>query len=220
MPPTGGINFIDKRYADEFCGAGFNVYVITTWSDPNKNSDIGFERHQRDHERAQESIGKVINEIDTPFIGILGTSLGALFSAVAANYQDKINAVFMIVGGAPVTEVIATSDQETMVYLLRKRKEKFGLNTNEEYIQALNKAFSLEPMLLGKKFQTKDIGMSIAMNDEKVSTKSQLQLAEFFKPKKIIKYEGSHFWGIVKTWAYSSGEIVEFFNESSKKQLQ
>jgi dienelactone hydrolase len=219
MPPTGGVNFIDKRYANEFCSAGYHVYVIKSWTNPNKSSDIGLERHQRDHERAQASISKVIAEIQTPFIGLLGTSLGGMYAAVAANYQDKINAVFLIVAGAPVTEVIVKSDQDVMQELLKRRKEKFGYKTDDEYLQALERAFFLEPMKLGEKYKTKDIGMVIATQDEKVPTKNQKALADFFKPKKVITYESSHLWGIVKPWLFSSDEIIEFFDESSKKHI-
>jgi len=217
MPPTGGVNFIDKRYANEFCRAGYDVYIIKSWTNPNRSSDVGLERHQRDHERAQASISKVIAEIQTPFIGLLGTSLGGMYSAVAANYQEKINAVFLIVAGAPITEVIVKSDQDLMQELLKRRKEKFGYKTDEEYLQALQKSFFLEPMQLGDKHKSKDIGLAIATQDEKVPTKNQLLLAEFFKPKKIITFENSHLWGIVKAWLLSSDEIINFFDESSKK---
>lgn len=217
MPPTGGVNFIDNRYASEFCSAGYSVYIIKSWTDPNKSTDIGLQRHQRDHERAQASIAKVIAEIKTPFIGILGTSLGGIYAAVAANYQEKINAVFMIAAGAPVTEVIVYSDQDLMQDLLKRRKSKFGYKSTEEYLQALQKEFFLEPMALGDKYKSKVIGMSIATKDEKVPTRNQLALADFFKPQKIISYDSSHFWGIIKSWAYSSGEIVSFFDKAAEK---
>ncbi|MGZ3690264.1 MAG: hypothetical protein ACXVAX_02100, partial [Pseudobdellovibrio sp.] len=113
LPPTGGTNYIDRRYATEFCQAGYDVYLINTWTmldDP----EVDLELHQRTYMRGQQALTLVIEKIKSPFIGLLGTSLGALHSAVAASYQDRLNAVFMIEGGAPISEVIVTSDQEKM----------------------------------------------------------------------------------------------------------
>jgi dienelactone hydrolase len=108
LPPTGGTNSIDRSYAKRFCNEGFNVYLINDWSRTGETGDdLGF--HQRAYTNSQHAISLVLDQVDTPYVGMIGTSVGATHASVAANVFDKINAVFFIVGGVPLMEVVATS---------------------------------------------------------------------------------------------------------------
>jgi hypothetical protein len=46
-----------------------------------------------------------------------------------------------------------------------------------------------------------------------------LHLQELWKPTKVITHDSSHFWGIVKTWLFDSGDIVKFFDQSANKVI-
>jgi hypothetical protein len=219
IPPTGGTNYIDRSYAEKFCSVGYDVYILNHWTgDSEMNSDL--EIHQKLYARAQKAISITISEIETPFIGLLGTSLGALHGSIAANTQERLNAVFLIVGGAPITEAVVTSDQHAMRELRDQREKRFGFKNDEQYLTALKKAFFLEPMSQGNMYKRKDIGMVLADKDQTVPYALQLKLQAFFNPKKSITLPSSHFWAIVKTWFFHTPEVVEFFNSSANEKKQ
>lgn len=217
MPPTGGTNIVDRSYAKKFCRAGYEVYIINGWmKDQETRSDLDI--HQSFYSKAQRAINYVTDEIKTPFIGMMGTSVGALHASVASATNPKLDAVFVIVGGTPIAEVIVTSDQKAMTDLKATRKKRFGFKNDQENIEAIGKVFHLEPMSQGELFKQKALGMAIADNDSTVSTLTQNKLREFWKPKTVIEISGGHFWGIVKMWLLHSHQILEFFEESAKSK--
>lgn len=219
IPPTGRTNYIDKKYAEQFCEAGYDVYIADKWSD-DIETVTDLEIHEHFYGQAQKAVSAIIETIKSPFIGILGTSVGGLHASVAASVQDKVNAVFVITGGISIAEVIVTSDQEAMVGLKRDRKARYGFKNEKENIDAIQQVFTFEPEKLPKKFESKDLGISVAMKDKTVPTATQLKLKEFWKPKKILVYSSNHFWGIVKTWLLDSDQVLDFFEESSRKVVK
>lgn len=215
MPPTGGSNLIDRRYAKMFARAGYDVYIVEAWTNLNEQS-TDLELHQRIYARAQKAIELVLNEIQSPFVGMIGTSVGALHSEIAAAKQDRINSIFIIVGGAPIAEVIVTSDQQAMKDLKQERYKRYGFKNDEEYLSSLQKSFFLEPMQLGDGYMKKTLGVVIATEDTTVPTTTQKKITEFWKPKYILNLNNNHFWGIVKTWLFHDDEILKFFEEQVK----
>ncbi|MDZ4660465.1 MAG: acyl-CoA thioester hydrolase/BAAT C-terminal domain-containing protein [Pseudomonadota bacterium] len=213
LPPTGGTNLIDRSYAKEFCAKGYDVYILNTWTDKLEESP-DLEYHQRFYTRGQKAISRVLAEVKTPFVGLLGTSIGALHSSIAATTVEKIDAVFIIVGGAPIAEIVLSSDQQQMIDLKYARKKLYGFKNDQENIEAIGKAFQLEPMQQGTLYKKKDLGMSIAKNDETVPTINQNKLRDYWQPKKVVSLSSNHFFGILKTWLFHTDELVSFFEES------
>ncbi len=216
LPPTGGENYLDRSYARHFARSGYDVFIIKHWTGlEEKSTDL--EIHQRLYSRAQRAIDLVLKQIKSPYIGLLGTSVGALHGAVAASNQSRLNAVFIITGGAPIPEVIVNSDQKSMVKLRSDRQQRFGFKTSEENKVAIAERFFLDPMQLGEGYKTKDLGMVIAADDETVPAANQQKLKNFWQPKKVITYANGHFWGIVKTWIFNEDDIFDFFQQSSTR---
>lgn len=216
MPPTGGPTYLERGYAKKFCAAGYNVYLFNSWTGDTDES-VDLEKHQRIYASAQKAIATVIKQIKSPFIGILGTSLGALHTSVAVATQEKINAAFLIAGGGPIPEVIVTSDQKAMRDLRDARIQRYGFKSDTEYIAALDKVFLLDPTKQGDLYKKKDIGMVVAEDDTTVPYSNQLKLQTFFNPKKTYTLNSSHFWGIVKTWYFHSQEVLDFFEDSERR---
>ncbi len=219
VPPTGRTNYIDKSYAEEFCSAGYDVYILDSWTG-DVETTIELEIHQRFYGKAQTAITLVLDQIKSSYTGLLGTSVGGLHASIAASYQDRLQAVFVITTGIPIAEVVVNSDQEAMVKLKKERQKRYGFSTTQENILALGKAFTWEPQQLSEKYKEKDLGMSIALNDGTVPTENQIKLQDYWKPKKVITFSSNHFWGIIKTWLFSRDEVLEFFEESVKSRLQ
>ena len=218
LPPTGGTNYIDRSYAKRFCKSGFDVSILNEWTgDTGTSTDL--EIHQGFYSRMLNAVDLVLSRSKAPFVGMLGTSLGGLYAAVAAAKIERLDAVFAITAGVPITKIIVTSDQKAMRELSTTRKERFGFQDDEAYLGALEKAFQLEPMEQTPKLLTKDFGVSIADEDTTVPTASQVQLRDFWKPRKEIHLPNGHFWAIVNTWLHHDDEIVGFFTESSSRKL-
>ena len=66
--------------------------------------------------QAQQVIAKVIEEKTQTedFLGILGTSVGAIHSATALRLYDRIQSGFLILEGIPIHKVIADSNEKTL----------------------------------------------------------------------------------------------------------
>ena len=215
LPPTGGTNIIDRRYASQFCRAGFDVYVLNRWTgDVGTRTDLDI--HQGFYTAMLEAVKLTLNQIDTRFVGVLGTSLGGLFASVAASKFDRLDAVFVIAAGTPIADIIVSSDQEAMRKLAATRSERFGLDTPEKYRTALNEAFLLEPTKQPPLSKKINFGMVVSEADTTVPTDYQHRLREFWKPMKVISIESNHFWTIVKTWLFHSDEVLDFFENSAK----
>ncbi len=219
IPPTGGTNLIDRSYAREFCAKGFDVYILNSWTEQNESA-TDLELHQRFYGRARRALVITLEQTKSAFVGVLGTSVGALHATVAAATVERINAVFSVVGGTPIAEVIVESDQKAMRDLKAARRTRYGFTSDAQNIAAIGGAFHLEPRLQKALSKRKDYGMAMAENDTTVPFENQRKLRDFWQPEKVIVLSSDHFWGIVKTWLFHSGELVKFFEASFEKSLR
>lgn len=218
MPPSGGTNYIDRSYAKQLCKSGFDVYILDQWTDYDEYN-LELEIHQRFYQRGQDAIGIVLEQITSPFIGVLGTSVGAEHATIAASRFKKIDSVFIILGGAPISKILVESSQEILVDAHKKRLSLYGFKSANEYEAALDKVFTWEPLKMGNGFSNKDLGMVISTEDTVVPSKYQKTLVDFWNPRTVIKLSNSHLFSVVKTWFCYSGKILEHFNRGAKEKL-
>jgi hypothetical protein len=218
VPPTGGTNYLDMNYGKYFCTEGFDVFVLDHWT---LHDEVSFdlEVHDRFYSRAQRAIDLVLENINTPFVGILGTSVGGLHTAVAMAQHSRLDAAFVITGGISIPEVVVTSDQKAMTDAKEKRQKMYGFKTDEEYLKALTKVMPLDPLNFPAP-KGKDLGMVIATEDTTVPTKTQENLRNFWQPEAVIELSNGHFWGIVKTWLFHKKDVIAFFEKSAKKKIK
>lgn len=216
IPPTGGTNYLDRNWGENFCEEGFNAYIVEHWTKDDESAiDLGI--HQRFYSRTQKAIGIVIANIEGPsYIGIMGTSIGGIHTAMAMGIHDRLDAAFVITGGAGMAFMIANSDQEAMIDLWNKRKNLLNIPDKETYIEKLSEAIVYEPLKLPRKFEGKDLGMIISTEDTTVPYANQLLLKELWKPKKVINYNFDHFWTIVLSWLWDSESVIDFFKKSAE----
>lgn len=214
MPPTGGTTILDRNFARHFCAAGFDVFILDEWTHPSFTADLDI--HHRLYTAAQKAIGLVLSQVKSRFIGMLGTSVGATHAAVAANLTERIQAIFTIVGGAPIPGVIVDSDQKAMQDLRKQRFEKFGFKDREEYLAALTKEFPLDPFKTSPLYKQKDLGMLVSTTDTTVPAQYQSELRALWKPRKVIELSNNHFFSIIKGWLWYQKDIQRFFEESAK----
>jgi len=215
IPPTGGTNVLDRKYADTLCEQGFDVLILHHWTNDNEFS-MDLEIHKRFYQRSQRAIGIVLNNIKTPFVGILGTSVGAIHAAVAVHRYDKINAAFLITGGAPISEVTANSDQEVLQNVRQKRFAMMGFKSQKEYVEALDEVLPMDPFNSPHLDPGKKLAMVIAPQDTTVPGANQQALRRLWKPQWVLELSGNHFLAILKTWLFHRDEMVQFFKQSAE----
>jgi hypothetical protein len=219
LPPTGGENLIDRSYASALCEAGFDVYVMQHW-DYDDSDSLNLQVHERIYEHTQKAIGLVVAQIESPFIGILGTSVGAIHSSVATSLQPRINAAFLIVGGAPIANVIVHSDQDVLVRGRKKRYEMFKFKNDDEYAAALDREIKLDPFKLAPGFKGKTLGMIISSGDTTVPSEYQEKLRDLWQPQTLIQLSNGHFVSILKSWLFHKMDVVRFFRDASHPPAQ
>ena len=212
MPPTGGANALDRSYAKSLAKKGALVKVITGWSG-DKEENIELILHQNLHARAVKAI-KVVTENIPPAhkVSLMGTSVGGLYSSIAASQIDRLERVLVIGAGITIPSVIVHSDQKAMRDLREKRIKAFGFKSDEEYLMALSNNFNLDPKSLPEKFKSKKLGMVLISKDKTVPTINQQELLRHWSPDVKIVIDSGHFWGIVRAWWSYSNEIENFLN--------
>lgn len=214
LPPTGGTNYIDRGYAEILCKNGFDVVILERWSDDDEFS-LDLEIHERFYERAQKAIGIALENIKTPFVGVLGTSIGAIHTAIAVPRFEKINAAFSITGGAELSNIIALSEQSILVDVRKKRFKIHGYKNDEEYIEALKPHIPYEPMKMPLPAKKPSLGMVLAMKDTVVPTYTQNLLRQLWSPQTVLEIPSNHTCSIVNTWLFQRQKIVDFFRTAA-----
>lgn len=209
VPPTGGVNFIDRSYAKNFAGKGATVKVLSDWKKPDaKRIDLNL--HEDYNQAAVKAISALADTFPKDYsIALLGTSEGGMYAQLAAVHVDRIKTVLVIGSGAPIREIIATSKYETMTNLKRARFEKYKFKTDEEYSAAIKPAFPMDDNY-SKIANSKKLGVIYMSKDEDVPAKTQRQLVEMWRPKYSRELKSSHFGGIFKSWYFYDDEIRDF----------
>lgn len=210
MPPTGGTNRIDLSHAYALCRAGMAAVIMDQWSeDQEYNLELAI--HDRFYRRGQRAIELLLENISEEKIGFLGTSVGALHSAIAYERLPRIQAVFLIVGGAPIASILATSDQQILVEGKAKRFQMFGYRSEKEYERALEKVIPFEPLNLNASRNSRRVGMVISNSDGTVPAKNQRMLKTAWAPSLVLESSFGHIGTIIKTWLCDQDEVVKFF---------
>lgn len=218
MPPTGGMNFIDRSYARQFCHDGMSTYILENWSGDDEYV-IDYSIHNRLYGRAQKAIQMVLNSIpEGEPVGIFGTSVGGLFTAQAIGSKPRLQTGFSIVGGAHIAEIIVRSTQNAMEKAKEVRRKEFHFKTDDEYLQELDPHIKIDPYYMdGHKGKT--LGMVYSPLDSVVPAENQRLLMDIWRPEKVITINHNHMWSIVEAWFLHQKGISLFFKESLVSKL-
>lgn len=219
LPPTGGSSYLEKRSAKRLCKIGFSSIIIQKWKGMDKES-LSLDIHSKLLSQAQKVVSVVIEEKTNPgeFVGILGTSVGAIHAITALGRFDQIKAGFFVLGGLPIHKVIAYSQEKTLKKYRKLRMKKFGFKTIEDYALALNKKIPNEvrPLFLSHKAKKKDVFTVIALRDKKVSTDYQKEMKKTLQSKSL-EIPSGHFLSIIRFYLFHLKEMTGFFETSYKK---
>lgn len=212
LPPTGGVNFIDRNYAQHFCKKGMSTVIIKSWSE---NFEVRYDLsvHTDYYMNAQAAIDSVLNQHSDYKIGMLGTSLGSLHASISFARNDFIDSVFLIVGGGNLASMIARTDQEQTLKFKEIRFELYGFESEDEYEEALKPHIPFEVLDMEIKREGRKIGMSISYDDVTVPTSNQIALKKKWNPDLLLDSNFNHTNTVLKTWLLNKRAITRFFKD-------
>lgn len=215
VPPTGGTTALEKRYAKLFCENGLAVSVLKTWTGIDEES-MELEVHNRLLGRGQKAIELAVENLSEESLGLFGASVGGIHVATAAGRLEKVRAAFVVAAGAPVSAVIARSEQEALKSWRQKRMKHFQFEGQRQYEKALKEAIQWEPLSFADRAYQKSLGMILIEEDEIVPFSMQKRLEKEWQPQTTYTLSSSWLWnhvfGIVKAWWFHSKDILRFFD--------
>ena len=212
LPPTGGENILDRGTANILCSSGFRVVLIQTWfGQTEKKLDLVM--HDEGALRSLAAIRHVIDWLRpkrSSQVGILGTSVGALSSALALGFDPRLNTGVLIAGGVGMPEIIAESTEEGVSSLREARKRAFGYKDNQEYLADLQRNVKIEPADFSSFSGPKNVLAFVGLQDTTVPTPNQKSLVKIFSAE-FDEFRGDHLSTIKNTFFWKQGKIVDFF---------
>lgn len=209
LPPTGGTNALDKKFAKYFYKHGLDVIIVDHWKDEDEYN-LDLEIHNRFYRRGNQALSLIVETLPLHDIYLLGTSVGGIHSVVASVTIPNIKKIFSIVGGISISEIIAKSDQEILVKGKIERQKMFNFSDDQDYIQRLFNANEYEPERFAFSHKIKT-GQIIALKDTTVPSYTQENLKQFWKTEISYYMKNTHFWAIVKSYFFYRKRILKFF---------
>lgn len=214
IPPIVGENPIDRLYANSLCTSGMRVALLQSWTEGlTEELDLG--SHDRGAERALSAVRHLADYL-THYrpgkkIGILGTSLGGIISALATGFDDRIGSAVLIVGGGGMSEIISRSNEQSLTVLRGERFQRFGYTSDDAYQAALAPYIKIDPLDFAPRVaRKKKVLMIIAKSDETVPTKNQWELYRAFGSQELITYFSDHYNTILHSAVWFRSSIVNF----------
>jgi dienelactone hydrolase len=149
-------------------------------------------------------------------LGILGTSVGAITSALVTGYEPRISAAALIVGGAGMPEIISESDESHLSRLRDDRLKAYRIQNVETYRELLSQHIKIEPLDFINMSGKKDIWMMVGTKDLTVPTANQYKLAQAFGNAQVQTYADDHLNTIKYTAFQKTSAILSFFGSVLK----
>lgn len=212
LPPTGGTTFLDRRYADLFCEHQMAVYLVTDWQGRDEQS-YELNIHNRLLGRGQRAIELLLSRIDAMSVSIMGTSVGGIHAATAAARLEEIDRAVIIAAGAPVSSVIAWSEQSDLAAAREVRLRRLGFPDTAAYAAALDATIQWDPFRFRNRSSVPHVAMVMVEDDRVVATRFQRQLLSRWPEAKTWTVSGGHAAGIFTAWLLHAEDILEFLLE-------
>jgi hypothetical protein len=225
LPPTGGINFLDKSMGNTFCSNNIAAVILE-----NDFANIVYQADEKlldplDHEesyyrataavKAAMAMTAIDDNINSEKIGLFGVSLGGILGSFVMSTQEQISAAFIVVSGGDVPEILTNSQQDEVSRIRHKRMTEQGFTTKQEYEDFLRKYITIDPLDIARMMIPETLKMVISNNDKNVPTTNQLSLFEAYGKPSATYSNSGHVDTVVATMFMGSKRqiIANFFKE-------
>lgn len=211
MAPMGGVTIIDNFYANYWCvHYPFKILMVEKW--PGYLSmELDAYTHDLQMVDAVTTIRHVLEYSQEKSVGIIGNSLGAIYSSLAMGVDDRLTAGIFIVGGGDLPEVIGKSHVPRMVYLRNKRKKKLGLRSTQEYIDYLRANIKIDPMHFANVLKKKKTFFIADIQDKEVPSKNQFLFRDAIEPNEYSQFKLGHAGAVIWTSIWYKQTFAGFF---------
>jgi len=162
-------------------------------SQPNGHHFVELVRQAiADVRRAHDAIA-VLPEVDAPHIAIQGTSLGGFVAALGASLDDSFAAVFIMLAGGNLHDLISKGERDTANIRTALAKEGF---TGKKLKETL---WQIDPIRVAHRLDPTRTWLYSAENDRVVPIENALALAEAagLDEKHHVKVAAGHYTAIV-----------------------
>jgi hypothetical protein len=225
LPPIGGVNILDRSTAETLCDYGMAGIILSNdFANIQKQAKgdlLPPDDHQETFYRISAAIKGTMTMVDQDpnldygKMGIFGVSLGGILGSFVMTTQPDIAAGYFVVAGGDIPRILATSDQDEVSTIRRKRMQTENIESQEEYELFLRKNITLDPVDLAMTMLPETLNMVIAERDSAVPTPNQFMLHEAFGEPTAAYYDNSHVSTVISSLFPGSGRrrIARFFEE-------
>ena len=211
LPPTGGMNFLDRQMGKYFCSRNVTFYILAQF-DGFADKDYDLRRHDRQIRGNTAALKELIQWIHQP-VNLMGASLGALYAAAAMGADPQIEKVVLTVGGVDLAGILTDSQLESVTVQKINRKEIYHLTSDADYLQLMKKSIHYDPgIFLSEEKNSERFLLFLSSEDTDVPTPYQKSLAEQLPKAKKTYFEAGHLWTVIRTYLFHREEIFNFFS--------
>lgn len=222
LPPIVGETILDRRMAARFCANGMAAYIIQVVREVSSEREVSDLRvHDESYDRALGGVRQLITTLDREAgvrlnYGLMGMSLGGMFSAFIAGSEPRINATVIVASGGDVPSVLATSDQESVAAQRNARIRNFGLIDSMSYEDLLRKSITNDPVAVAGNIAPGSLYMFIATSDTTVPTRNQRLLRNAIREPLVFTVNSAHTATLIKASTLHAGKITSFLAKRLK----
>lgn len=216
LPPIVGETVLDRRMAARFCANGLSAYIVEAVrpnSAEREINDLGV--HDESYQRALAAVRHLISRLDADAgtelrYGLLGMSLGGMFSTFVAGSEPRIAATVIVASGGDVPSILATSDQESVAAQRSARLKTFGLANAGAYEELLRGKIPSDPLSVAGNIAPGSLYMFLATNDTTVPTRNQRLLRAAIRDPLVFAVNSAHATTLIKASTLHAGKITSF----------
>lgn len=214
--PEGGSNALDRGYARSFCRRGIRTTIMEGWSGYFEPNVYDFGTHDRATVRAVYASAVALKYIHAP-VFLIGTSIGAIYGSFVMGLYPQVKGGVLVVGGAPLHEVLLDTNQEHLAKLRRHRMQMFGIKEQDDYEEKLIENIYYSPENFVDPKKSDFIQIVMASRDRTVSFKTQEKLWEAWGKPTKLSFPFKHVSTILASFLTQKSKHVDSIAEEIKK---
>jgi|GEM_PF-1932515 len=220
LPPTSGVNTLDKFMAKDICYRNMASMVIMTdltgFDDENLPPA---EDHINAFQRAVSAIkgAQIFAEehpqIDANKVALYGVSLGGILGSLAYSVEENLRAAYFLVAGGDVAFILANSTEDRVSRLRRLRMDAEDLPDRKAYEDYLRLYMDHDNMDLTGRILPETVRMIISDNDTYVPSENQFMLQRSMNDPEARLSKRGHVRTVINNMIFRSSRVtmINFF---------
>jgi hypothetical protein len=218
-PVLGDIPVLERCLAGLLSRCGFAVFITSFMPQEPFSEMIGdIQVHDRAYQLSVQGISALVSYaqsqtfIDGNNLGLLGMSLGGIFTALNCRLHNEFKASVIVAGGGDNRNILALS-QNPIIKLMREvRMQRLGLSL-EEYRELVDENIRWDALKVRRPVDRDSLYMFISEKDEHVPTVCQRRTWEQFGKPRAEFVNLGHFPLLALVPTFYFPRILGFFQD-------